>query len=44
MMVGLISLLPSQMSINNTYYNFTDFGSNNSGYYTLQAVLTHQGR
>lgn len=22
----------------------TDLGSNNSGYYTLQAVLTHQGR
>ena len=23
---------------------FTDVGSNNSGYYTLQAVLTHRGR
>lgn len=22
----------------------TDLGSNNSGYYTLQAVLTHKGR
>ena len=25
-------------------YNFTDPGSNNSGYYELTAVLTHQGR
>lgn len=23
---------------------FADLGSNNSGYYTLQAVLTHRGR
>ncbi len=23
---------------------FSDLGSNNSGYYTLQAVLTHKGR
>lgn len=23
---------------------FTDLGSNNSGYYSLQAVLTHKGR
>jgi len=22
----------------------TDYGSNNSGYYSLQAVLTHKGR
>lgn len=26
------------------YIFFSDLGSNNSGYYTLQAVLTHQGR
>ncbi len=26
------------------YPNFSDLGSNNSGYYTLQAVLTHKGR
>lgn len=25
-------------------YSIADLGSNNSGYYTLQAVLTHQGR
>lgn len=23
---------------------YTDYGSNNSGYYSLQAVLTHKGR
>lgn len=26
------------------YFLLIDLGSNNSGYYTLQAVLTHQGR
>lgn len=26
------------------YFRFVDLGSNNSGFYTLQAVLTHQGR
>lgn len=28
----------------NFYLTFIDLGSNNSGYYTLQAVLTHRGR
>lgn len=28
----------------NFFYVCTDLGSNNSGYYTLQAVLTHKGR
>lgn len=27
-----------------TFSGFADLGSNNSGYYTLQAVLTHKGR
>lgn len=27
-----------------SYWFEDDFGSNNSGYYTLQAVLTHKGR
>ena len=26
------------------FLGFVDLGSNNSGFYTLQAVLTHQGR
>lgn len=25
-------------------FSFSDIGSNNCGYYELQAVLTHQGR
>lgn len=29
---------------NPIYFHSTDIGSNNSGYYTLKAVLTHQGR
>lgn len=32
------------MSSTETYVLFSDLGSNNSGYYTLRAVLTHQGR
>lgn len=30
--------------INNAFVEIVDVGSNSSGYYTLQAVLTHRGR
>ena len=36
--------IPQRINSNNFDFFFADVGSNNSGYYTLQAVLTHRGR